>query len=193
MIKWIIFRLDIILVFSLSAFKCYSQDKYFPLSNDVKIPKELVTQLIQANEPSLVFRTLNSNQFSYRQIHIDNFLDSMAIRLDIEPDGRCTLTMKNISNSVLVDDRQITIPKEDGQRFLALFEKCQFMRIFTEECYPTDTDMIIINNGFISIYEGVLNGNYNMFIRIRHDLTPIEDEHFQEMHYYFGELCERIL
>lgn len=191
--KWFLPGLTIANFLLLSATNIFSQDTYFPQSNASNL-MEIAKNLIMVNEPSLSSRILNPKQFSYREIRRQYHNNIMLIRLDIEADKSGTLTYKKISHSKLIENRQTSINIEEGQWFLMLFEKCQFMSIPIKKCDPIDTDMItVISDGIFSIYEGVMDGNYHMFTRVEYDLTPIEDEHFQEMRYYFVELCERML
>jgi hypothetical protein len=191
--KWFLLGFDIAKFFILSISNFLPKDNYFPLPNDTNL-KEIAENLTKVNEPSLFGRASNHKQFSYREIRSMYRSDIALIRLDIEADGSGTLTMKDVFHSELVENRQISISKEEGQRFLLLFANCHFMSTPTKICDSIDTDMItLISDGVFSIYEGAMDGNYHMFTRVEYDLTLTEDERFQEMRYYFDELCEPLL
>jgi hypothetical protein len=128
-------------------------------------------------EPSLAALARDRNAHRYRFLWLRSFDPPIALRVDIWPDGRGTLTVKATSGKggfepgTLVTNRRRAMPRSEVRRFLSRLAAARFWELPTQERTPViehadgSKTITIRADGAQWVVEGVKQGRYHVVDR----------------------------
>jgi hypothetical protein len=127
-------------------------------------------------EPSLAAVASNQRAHSYRFLWLRSFDPPIALRVDIEPDGSGTLTVKatggkgGFETGTLVTNRRRVMPRAEVHGFLSALATARFWQLPTQEQTVIEhadgsKTITIRSDGAQWILEGVKSGRYHVVDR----------------------------